>query len=340
MNNARVQELVNGMTSFNKGAYYKNEMLTEMFNLQNEMVSLTFNEEHAANSNLRIYDVENRFEKLNEERGHVADEELHRFKNGAKTLSKLISAEISGNRGESKAFSSLKNLRVINRVLTNVELKNQYYRTELDAVVITPSGITIVEVKNTARNIYIEENGEYFVNGDYMIKDSNIAQKNDVKERLLKEVLSKHGINNVAVRTVVVFTNDHIEVHNKCPQVKTTFVNMLPHVIEEFSSRNRVCFEEIKNMEMLINSARCREAYPADFDVAQFKMDFATLMFKLENASSLNEIYEEKTTTKGFAWIFASIKKRMASLTYKAAASVASVFLSIMAAAALASSGN
>ena len=341
MNNTRVEEIVRGMNSFNRGAYYKSEMLNEMFNLQNEIVSLTFNEEQGSLSNLKIYDVEHNFEKLNQELGNVADVELRNFKKGAITLSRLISAEISGNRGEQKAFSTLRNLRTVNRVLTNVELSNRYYRTELDAVVITPSGLTILEVKNTSRNIYIDENGDYYLNGDYMNKDCNIAQKNDIKEKMLREVLMNNGITNVDIRTVVVFTNDHIEVHNRCPQVNTTFVNMLCHTVEQFRSNKRLALENIKNLESIVDGARCREAYPADFDVKQFKEDFAILKVKIEEAVSLkSKVANASNDNKTSIFNGLGIRKWLRTGFYRVATGVASVLLSMAASATVMSSNN
>ena len=53
-----------------------------------------------AGETLNYGDVRYHLERLNEERGHVADAELARFKVGCRTVSNLIKAEVSGNRGE------------------------------------------------------------------------------------------------------------------------------------------------------------------------------------------------------------------------------------------------
>ena len=79
----------------------------------------------------------------------------------------------------------------INIILKNIELKDGDDRTELDAVVITPYGITIVEVKNTARDIFIDENGNYYRTGEFLNWDCNIVQKMNLKEDLLKRALEK-----------------------------------------------------------------------------------------------------------------------------------------------------
>ena len=107
MRTERVNELKASMKSFGKEKYQKAELLDEMFALQQEIVSLTFNQDHAALAELRIWDVEKHLEQMNEELGNVADEELQRFIEGSKILCNLIKAEISGNRGEAKAFRTL-----------------------------------------------------------------------------------------------------------------------------------------------------------------------------------------------------------------------------------------
>ena len=103
----RMEELVAGMTSFRKENYHKDELLSEMFALQKEIVEATFNEDHASTANLRIWDVEKYLEQMNEDCGHVADEELQKFKEESKAFCNLIKAEISGNRGNKEIHFKL-----------------------------------------------------------------------------------------------------------------------------------------------------------------------------------------------------------------------------------------
>ena len=98
----RIEEILRSMKSFVKQKYRKDELLQECFLLQEEMVGLTYREEHARQGNLKLWDVRYHLERLNEERGHVADAELARFKVGCRTVSNLIKAEVSGNRGRGK----------------------------------------------------------------------------------------------------------------------------------------------------------------------------------------------------------------------------------------------
>ena len=304
---SRVEELTNAMKSCGKDKYMKSELLPEMFALQQEIVELTFNGEHAATGDLKIWDVERHLEQLNQEYGNPADEELQRFKTGSKALCNLIKAEISGNRGEAKAFRVLQYIHSRYIVLKNIELADGDLRTELDAIVITPSAVTIVEVKNTSKNIFIDENGDYYRTGEFLKWDCNIAEKMAVKEELLRKVLTEAGFGDMQMRSVVVFTDNRIEVQNKYRLIRTCFVSQLAYIIEGFRGNRTLSEEEMETVESSIKAAECKEAYPFELDVAQYKLDFATLMAVLEEASTeANKAcseQEEAKTNRETVWM-------------------------------------
>lgn len=285
----RIEELMASMKSFGKEGYHKSELLSEMFALQQEIVELTFNGEHAATAELKIWDVEKHLEQLNEECGHVADEELQKFMESSKILCNLIKAEISGNRGEYKAFKTLEYLQSQNRVMRNVELSNGETRTEIDALVITPKCLTIVEVKNTSKNILIDEEGNYYRTGEFLKWDCNIAEKMAVKEELLRKVLEAAGYGHIRIRSVVVFTNNRIEVQNKYTQIRTCFVNHLAYVIDGFRLDDSITMNEMVDVQRVVENAMCQEAYPFDFDACQYQADFANLLATLEFAKAKAE---------------------------------------------------
>ena len=307
MNENRVNELVATMESFRKEKYRKNELLTEMLALQQEIVGLTFNGDHASTADLKIWDVEKHLDQLNQECGNVADEELQKFREGSKVFCNLIKAEISGNRGEAKAFRALQFIHSKNTILKNVELSAGDLRTELDAVVITPEAITIIEVKNTAKNIFIDENGDYFRTGEFLKLDCNIAEKMTLKEELLRKVLVADGIEDIQIRSIVVFTDNRIEVQNKYSRIRTCFASQLAYIIDGFRKEKAYSNEEMERVANTIRTAESKESYPFNFDVAQYKLDFATVMAILEEASAKEEAgYKEEETvtveTKSTVW--------------------------------------
>lgn len=174
-----------------------------------------------------------------------------------------------------------------------MELSNGETRTEIDALVITPKCLTIVEVKNTSKNILIDEEGNYYRTGEFLKWDCNIAEKMAVKEELLRKVLEAAGYGHIRIRSVVVFTNNRIEVQNKYTQIRTCFVNHLAYVIDGFRLDETISMNDMDCIHDVIENAMCQEAYPFEFDARQYQADFAYLLATLEFAKAKAEAQAE-----------------------------------------------
>ena len=283
------EEIYGAMKAFGKDQYTRTEILSELFALQNEMVRIAFPDNNSDIDSLKTWDIERYLNQLNKERGGVATEELCRFRNDSREFSNTIKAEISGRKGEKIAFDSFRYIFSPNIILKNVELSDDKLNTEIDAVVITPKGITVVEVKNTSKNIYISPKGNYYTTGEYNRQDCKIGEKIDLKERLLRNALRDAGIDGVPIRSVVVFTNSKIEVQNRYEGIKTCFVDQLPDMIDGYMSDLNMNEKEMEKIGEVIKQANCPRKYPARFDVIQFKNDFADLMLKLSSAPEYRE---------------------------------------------------
>ena len=283
--NTRINEILNSMNSFKKELYNKQEILPELFALQDELVNLTFNGIHAENGNLRIWDVESHLDKLNADCGHIADELLEKFKSDCKIICNTIKAEKSGQAGEYKAFRSIETLRCKNSVLKNVEFVFNDHRTELDAIVVTEKAVFIVEVKNPSKDIYIDERGNYCRVSDTLIFDKNIGEKMNEKDYLLREALKNCGIENINIQNIIVFTNSSMHVENRFPYVNTCYLSELPHIIGGYNGDRIYTDTEIDSIITAIKDNKCHESYPLPLDMSEFKNTFAVLMTTLENAS-------------------------------------------------------
>lgn len=293
----RIEELVGSMKSFAKDRYQKEEVLPEMFELQKELISLTFNDNHAEQANLRIWDVEAHLEKLNEERGHIADAELEVFKEGSKILCNAIKAEMSGSAGEFKAFRSIETIRCPYRLLKNLEFQSGDHHTELDGVVFTEKGVFIIEVKNSSRDIYIDERGNYCRVSDTMHFDKNIGNSMNDKEYLLREAFKSAGMQCPPIASYVVFTNSSIHVDNRYPYITTCYLSKLPRMIESYNNDTCYSLEELDRMVAVASEAACKNSYPLPLDVNKYKTDFATLMAILEDAEEAPENFDKADIT-------------------------------------------
>lgn len=292
----RASEIKNSIKSAAKRTYRRNEVLPELLALQQEFVNLTFGRETSQNRNLRIWDVEEHLSKMNQDCGGMATIELQSFISGCKGLNNHISAECSGNHGESMAFRALDRMCTEHLILKNVELSDESSRTEIDAIVITHKGAFIIEVKNTRRNIFINENGVYYRTGEYLKKDSDLGGKMAVRRELLRNVLCKAGLAQTEIFEVVVFTNDNIEVHNLCSRIKTCFLGQLPSLIDRWNWADTLSTAEMHQAFEAIKVAKEEEAYPLRFDAEQLKSDFAMVLAKLEAAAQSDDTAREEVT--------------------------------------------
>lgn len=231
--------------------------------------------------------MEKHLEQLNEQYGHIVDNELVAFENKCKFICNLIKSEFSGRNGEEKAFRSLDVIYGKKHIIKNCEMEEADERTELDAVVVTPKGIFIVEVKNTGKDILIDEKGDYYRTGAYLNWDSNIGEKMNVRQKLLRRALEKANFDKeIKIQNIVVFTtNNRIEVINRYEYIKTCFFSSLPHVINNFKGYSIYSDEDMEAIVAAIENARCEGAYSVEMDMAQFKVDFAKLVATLEDAA-------------------------------------------------------
>lgn len=281
--NKRVNEILNQITAFSNEKYTKDEYLDELLKLQREMVNLTFNDEHAGKSNLRLKDVRDHFKSLNDENGGTADDELNNFTKMSKDIENEIRAEISGNKGERIAFDALDQLSCYHATLHNVELADDNMRTEIDAIVFTHKAVFIIEVKNTKKNIFIDEDGGFYRLGQSMNYDSNIAEKMSLRESMLRNVLDKVGLGYLKIFSIVTFTNTQIDVENKYHRICVCPINYLNFYIEKFQSKHWYTEENIGTMVTAVEDAKCKDQYHMFVDVSGFKNAFVTLMEKLED---------------------------------------------------------
>lgn len=283
MTENRVCEILDSIESFSKDAYRHKDMLGELLELQDEIVSITFNEKHAASANLKIRDVVKHLEALNQQTGYSAGRNFASFKAGDKTMEKQIKTAVSDKRGEYMAYSSLRRMKTESRILKNIELGDDSH-AEIDMIVIKSGQISIIEVKNTNRDVFISESSDYYAAGCYLKKEYNIGDQLDVKQKLLKSVIADLGFPEVPIKSFVVFTNEAIEVNNKSPRVKTLFVGQLSDVLDKDGNSEILSETDMRKIEADIKDAEVKREYPADFDVQRFKYDFATVMAKLESS--------------------------------------------------------
>ena len=291
-NQEKVNEVVSSFKSFQKSKYCKADIEAELRALQRELLSLVFDEDHILNSNLKIWDAFNQLASENEEKNGIATELLEVLKEDCKMFSNLIRAEISGNWGENQVFHRLTGLKGKHTILRNIELSNGFKKTELDFVVFTEKAQIVVEVKNTKKDVFIDENGDYYRKGEYQNFDCNIKEKMYYREKLLRgmlvDTLAKMG-KEANVIKLVVFTNNRMEIRNKCKDLKTCFLGELPYLIDDYAGEKLFTEEDIIAMTEVISDSAESNEYELEMDMQKFKEDFARVLVTLGDFEELQE---------------------------------------------------
>ena len=287
-----VKEVVEKIDAFTKTKYCKADIEAELRALQRELLSLVFDEEHILNTNLKIWDAFNQLSAENKEKNGIATELLEDLREDCKMFSNLIRAEISGNWGENQVFHRLTSLKGKHTIHRNIELSDGVRKTELDVVVFTEKAQIIVEVKNTKKDVFIDETGDYYRKGEYQNFDCNIKEKMDYREKLLNVMLfdtfAERGKESNIIK-LVVFTNNRIEVRNKCNDLQTCFLGELPYLINEYAAEKIFTEEDIIAMSEVISDSAESNEYELEMDMRKFKEDFARVLVTLESYEEQQE---------------------------------------------------
>lgn len=280
----RKEQIKNSIHSFsNENGYTKKEYLSELLSLQKEIVETAFGE----TGNYKIWNVLGKYNALNKANGSIAATECNKFYQDVLAIDNQIKAEISGSKGEYKAFRNLETLMCDHKVIKNVCLMHGDHRTELDAVVLTGKAIFVVEVKNTKRDVRIDSQGNFYrMSNKGEQYDSNIGEKMNDKVYLLKTALQQAGIQNIKIESLLVFTSYGINVDNDYSYIRTCFLSNLPKIIESYNGSKVYSHFEFDDLESAIKSAEVEDFFGAPIDMEEFKENFATLVAKIEEAEN------------------------------------------------------
>ena len=108
------------------------------------------------------------------------------------------------------------------------------------------------------------------------------------------------GLDDVNIERILVFTNDNIEVINKCESIKICFLALLPTLIDGYPENVIYSDGMIKQIAQTIDHSRKSEMYPADKEIARFKEAFANAMAMLEVTEIEVVTQEEKAKATSF----------------------------------------
>ena len=156
---SQIKKQLKGLGTSPYRLYTNQEVIDRLKELQAAMARGVFEKTHA--ENLRDKDIMLHFKTLAEEYGLAQTDTYCRFETNMRELSYTIGTYIKGMCGERMARKSLKLLSLDKniRILYNVQLEDEDVQAEYDAIVITPYGLFVIEVKNWDGDITITPSG-------------------------------------------------------------------------------------------------------------------------------------------------------------------------------------
>lgn len=217
----------------------------------------------------------------------VADvPELKKFKHDMGSLAVNISSHIAGLVGEQRAFRSLRPIQYDRDtlVLHNVTLRDGDDATEVDAVVVTPYGVFVIEVKNCKGSMIITPTG-------FFQRETGYSYRYPLGERMgCKEVLVRRCIGedlDVPVHTMLLFVNDHSSLKDEFGAIHVSYSNTVAYDIRAHKKDGRfLSSEQVAAISEAIEANRVEASYPSKTDLGAVVENFASLMRIMDDAKA------------------------------------------------------
>lgn len=219
--------------------------------------------------------------------------------NSIRELDKHTRINISGYKAEQRVNDTLSHINRSDAVVfRNINISDGTNETELDNVVVTNSGIIIIESKSTKGNVTITENG-LIMKDKICVHDYNVGEKMELKRNLLGNYLlayfEKKNINfDLQINSCIVFSspsNLKFKVIDKYHYEDWAYLNQINNMIERYntnyhydSNQLQAIIEGIHYLE--VNSEGHEPKYNSDLLVNNIIEMLITLGFVAENRSS------------------------------------------------------
>lgn len=278
------ESLLSSLKGLSKDVYSREELLPEMDQLEKEMAQIVFEDGLDIPAEyVHMSYIMKHLHEMNNVAGNVADQELKRLSRLASIFSNHVRAQQSGITGEDRVEQYLDYMKSNHVVLRNLQLSDGVHNTEIDFLVLKQGVATIVEVKNSKRDIYIDEVGDMYKIGRYENFDSHLGAKMDFRAEVIKQLLKDAGFENMKIEKVVVFTNNRIQVQKDYRGFRVCFLSRLPHLIDDFYGTGVIQFtKHLQQIADFIQSKDLNEYYPFDMDVQEFKETFVDAYLKIK----------------------------------------------------------
>jgi hypothetical protein len=281
---SRIIESLNGLGTKQNTMYTNQEIIDRLTELQGAMAKGVFEKTHA--ENLRDRDIMIHFEALAKEYGLDESDTYIRFRTNMGELGYTIGSFIKGMNGERIAKRALKLLSYDKgiRILYNVQLEDEDAQAEYDAIVITPYGMFVVEVKNWGAPMTISPNGLLTRNDDSGIV-YDLPGRMSVKEALLREYLQELFPKNY--HNMLLLSNERAHVQDNYHQISVSCGGGISYEIKSYGKSGNILTEEqvTKIADTILANHKEQRAL-CSVKCEEIIADYAKLMVQIEAASN------------------------------------------------------
>ncbi len=295
MNENRVNNIkkaFEGIGPNNTSEYTNQEIVDLLQEIQKAMIAGVYEKTHA--EYMRERDLMLHFSTLAEEYDLKDTDTYKRFEANMGELGYTIGSFIKGMKGERIARRALKLISFDKdvKILYNIALEDEDAQAEYDAIVITPYGLFVVEVKNWGAEMHIDENGILRRN-DQDIK-YDLPGRMSVKEGLLREYLG--DIFPEQYQSIVLFSNENAKVQDEFKQIPICYGGGIVYNIRSFDKGTTLTVNQINEIADKICNHHKEQKAPCRVNCEQIIEDYALLMSAIEEAAegSLASIQELK----------------------------------------------
>lgn len=281
--------------------YTNQEIVDLLIEIQKTMSAGVYEKTHA--EYMRERDLMMHFSSLAEEYGLKETETYRRFERNMSDLGYTIGSFIKGMKGEKIAKRALKLISFDKdvRILYNIALEDEDTQAEYDAIVITPYGLFVVEVKNWGAEMQIDENG-ILQRNDQDVK-YDLPGRMSIKEGLLKEYIGELFPDKY--QGIVLFSNENAKVKDSYKKIPICYGGGITYIIRDYKENGNILTSDqiVAIEERIINHHKEQKA-PCKVNCEELINDYALLMAAIEEAAegsldSIEELVSSQQMVKG-----------------------------------------
>ena len=260
----KVKQLIADMESTN--IFMKKEMTfieyTEnLHDFQGMITKMVMGEDYE--EGMRLDEAIFRLEAKSRAKGLVTDQIVRKGLAALRTVKRELAITMAGKKGDNLVARTLQYVeRPDAKMYQNLYVTDGENETEIDTVVLTASGIIILEIKNTKDDITITPEGRIFHSGVQCYDKKTIDEKMENKRKLLKERLQAMALERgfqipIIVESFIVFScpkGVRVHVEDRFRREKWCFRTGLVTKIDDYVGKASYSKEQLSQLEEMFNA--------------------------------------------------------------------------------------